>query len=621
MKRNKSASQDPQVLRMSSAPGGVPVWHIRLTALGAAMVTVGVTGLLMMSPLGPRVAIPGPLRSFHAALKEDCGKCHEASAVAVHSLLHGMVPTELGLVQSRKCLACHNLGSYPLLPHGWSPDERAEVRDLIDETSNETPFPLSIGTTVHAGSGGSLECSTCHREHHGRSAPLAELSNQQCQACHSSQFRGFGDGHPEFDAFPYVQRTGIAFDHPRHLNQHFSGRVEEQGSQRCLKCHGAVPDEDQMFSRDFESACGSCHEDEVFGGSQVEGKGLAFLSLPSIDLDSLSDSGVMLGHWPSDSALGDTPMTPFLELLLRGRPGLEDDLSILDELDLLDLSGTSDEQRAAVGRVVLGIKRLLLDLQTGGHAALRSRIEVALGHSCSDDLAASLLGQLPGEVLGTALGRWLPGLEAELQGGAGPASISSQPDEDLEGILAADYSREAWMEWGGWYLQDLDFSIRYRPVGHADQFIRAWLDLTGESVSPDDDARSIFADLSRPGAVGVCTKCHTTDRQADGSSQINWALRSASLEMHGVTSFSHAVHFPVIGERKCLTCHDLEQTDDSEPTSTSSFRPMTIATCTQCHGPEQASVRCLSCHNYHARGPEGLSNDTLLEQTLSGGAR
>ena len=48
----------------------------------------------------------------------------------------------------------------------------------------------------------------------------------------------------------------------------------------------------------------------------------------------------------------------------------------------------------------------------------------------------------------------------------------AQPIEALEATLPDEDRMQA----GGWFRED--FALRYRPTGHADAFIRAWLDAT-----------------------------------------------------------------------------------------------------------------------------------------------
>ena len=55
---------------------------------------------------------------------------------------------------------------------------------------------------------------------------------------------------------------------------------------------------------------------------------------------------------------------------------------------------------------------------------------------------------------------------------------------------ARDRAHEAWVEVGGWYMQELEFTMRYRPSGHADPFLRAWLDLTS---APPQGAPAVAA--------------------------------------------------------------------------------------------------------------------------------
>ena len=166
-------------------------------------------------------------------------------------------------------------------------------------------------------------------------------------------------------------------------------------------------------------------------------------------------------------------------------------------------------------------------------------------------------------------------------------------------------SGEDWNSSGGWYRDD--FILRYRPTGHADGFIRAWLDLTASSGGRMQEGGQLFEDLIDSKAPGLCSKCHSVDQQADGALKVNWRgykpAEGTKLSVH----FSHAAHFSLLDERGCSTCHDRNAKadyaagfKDRDPaTFTANFKPLPRAVCAECHTAAKAGDKCLTCHNYH----------------------
>ena len=75
-------------------------------------------------------------------------------------------------------------------------------------------------------------------------------------------------------------------------------------------------------------------------------------------------------------------------------------------------------------------------------------------------------------------------------------------------------SGENWNSFGGWYRDE--FTIRYRPTGHADAFIVAWANLTG-GLAPkfkDRDPTTFQANFQAMPRQ-VCVECHTADKAGD----------------------------------------------------------------------------------------------------------
>lgn len=169
---------------------------------------------------------------------------------------------------------------------------------------------------------------------------------------------------------------------------------------------------------------------------------------------------------------------------------------------------------------------------------------------------------------------------------------------------------ETWAEFGGWYRKD--YAVLYKPKGHADPFMRAWLDFTGGMFAKDESklAAPAFEALTSKEAQGKCTKCHSIDKQESGSRKVNWGPAPTNRLSEHFTSFSHEPHFGLFGDKGCLTCHEMNPKADSAKTYKgfdpkvfdSNFKPVVLKTCTQCHEKNVAGEDCQQCHVYHADG-------------------
>ena len=180
--------------------------------------------------------------------------------------------------------------------------------------------------------------------------------------------------------------------------------------------------------------------------------------------------------------------------------------------------------------------------------------------------------------------------------------------EDAEVAPAAlSAEGEAWAEAGGWYRED--FTLRYRPSGHADGFVRAWLDLSGSVADAPgaEAAGSIFEGLAAPESPVSCVKCHSVDANADGTRTVNWHARRPEPDFKPFTAFSHTAHFSLLDESGCVSCHALDPgadtasgyADRDAATFVRGFKPVERRICVQCHTGEAAGEGCLTCHNYH----------------------
>ncbi len=198
--------------------------------------------------------------------------------------------------------------------------------------------------------------------------------------------------------------------------------------------------------------------------------------------------------------------------------------------------------------------------------------------------------------------------EAASDDTASGEEVSSEEDDVEEEPAASPLNVDAqtWAEFGGWYRQE--YSVLYKPVGHADTFFKAWFDLSAGRSSPA--ATAVFSVLTDKNAQGQCTKCHSIDADNADARQVNWGTATSAAKLGRFTRFMHEPHFGFPDKKGCLSCHQLDQTaayqkgfEDYDPlTFASNFKPVGKDVCTACHTADAANDGCLTCHDYHVDG-------------------
>jgi Flp pilus assembly protein TadD len=211
-----------------------------------------------------------------------------------------------------------------------------------------------------------------------------------------------------------------------------------------------------------------------------------------------------------------------------------------------------------------------------------------------------------------------PGADDILSGGGGDTVLGGAASQKVDTSTSAGakksadaapapFDPETWGENGGWYRED--FTIRYRPTGHADQFLQSWLEYTGRSYSGGlhDQLTPIFDELAPQDAVGRCTKCHSVDDEA-GAKIVNWRPFDPNSINNRFTNYSHKPHVELIGTKSCVNCHELQETESGflktyekgDPANyTPNFKPLEKSVCAACHSQQTAWESCTLCHGYH----------------------
>lgn len=620
-------------------------WQARRRRLArwVLALTVGVLALGLGGPSVQSFVEPGARTFAHSQIGE-CAECHAAADIGPSGWLAAALHDS---ADGERCLACHDVGEATFEPHGLKP---AALLRLRAETAGAelagAGWPVVLASRWIDARPGALQCGVCHREHRGQAADLTQITAGRCQVCHSQQFRSLASGHPEFTRYPADRRSRIQFDHVSHFGKHFREPDVADAPQSCARCHRPDLRGQQMIVRPFAETCGGCHDADIAGDKRPDARGLAVLVVPGLDLETLRKGAEGVGEWPE---FAEGRVAPLTDLLLRADAAYVLAREQLRDTDLEDLADAGDAQVAAARQVAWAFKRLVDALQRQGSMELSRRLK---GMGMPAGMAPDLTGRLPGGLVDEAQRAWFPQLAGELrklQAGERVATVALRPppapktapaaalpaaaDEDLfgGGLLDAEpaaaaavpaasapaasaalpaMSPEERMGFGGWYLDD--YVLRYRPQGHADPFLHAWLD-----AAP---ATGAFARLADPKGPGACTKCHSVDAVGGAAPQVNWAPKKPDPRRHPFTVFSHTAHFSLLGERGCATCHELDRAADfaaafkgTDPRAfASNFGTPPRAACAQCHTPKIAGDDCMLCHRYHVGEFEATTPETAL---------
>lgn len=540
---------------------------------------------------------PGALTANHGAIT-DCGSCHTATtkgSAPGHWLLAAFKAAPG--VDSTQCLSCHSgIGNNALLPHGVPSGELADhTQDtgrLLRTAKQDPLLSILLSPEVPQNEKGELACATCHREHQGKGTDLVSMSDLQCQTCHTAPFVNFAVGHQEFFEFPFARKTRWRYNHSDHQKEFFA---KEEKEFQCAVCHQPDDGGKRMQLATFEGSCGKCHQHT----DQIRGEaGIPVFALPGVDLESLGESRLSVGQWPSGANIDlEQGLTPFMQLLMMNDARVRKDIAILagGESTLYDLSEANRGERRAAARIVWAVKGLIYDLLRSGRSGMQSRLEksipLRLGHG---DLAA-LVDQLPPDALRprrpnwlvqlqAAQKLWLPRLMTEVRQNRAKRRVRTSEYEGYEDEEEAEPPEK------GWYPDTSTFSVRYRPEGHGDEFVRRWLLLSGRAYGKSSVLADVHESLRTPESPGQCLKCHETVKSKSGARRIRWADPRPKVIADKFTQFNHAPHLV----RECSSCHVFS---DNKKVA---FASISKSTCAECHVQGRASATCLNCHVYHA---------------------
>jgi len=393
----------------------------RLATLMALATIVGLGAAFFLSK-GMQFLMPGPLASAHGAI-ENCNACHTKSGSGKLSWIHGLVAGD-PLADSKACLVCHKMPDTAFNAHGASAETLKQSTKRLTKIAARTPVPPSARAQSMAFPtddlvAHDLACATCHQEHQGVNFKLDKISGEQCRSCHVVKFDSFDGNHPTFVNYPFKQRTRIIYDHAGHFGKHYPELAQKDPAKRipetCSTCHNSSRDKRTMAVAPFEQTCTNCHLDQIVGKERATGpKGIAFLSLPGLDLDTLRKKKAPIGEWPDGS---EAELTPFMKVMIsRNEPG-RTLIKAIDSLNLQDLANASDDQIKAVTDLAWEIKRLFHALISGKASDVLGDLNIVSGAKLAPGLVADLTASIPRDVVISAHQQWLPNLANEIANG------------------------------------------------------------------------------------------------------------------------------------------------------------------------------------------------------------
>jgi hypothetical protein len=557
------------------------VLGVAAAAIGAAIMAVG-------GDWRNEFLAPGPLSRQHAQLVEGrnaslrCAQCHaDGTAKLAEWWKVSTGARERGVTQSTLCMTCH----------------QNSIDSKLALAAHSVPIDTLKGGKVHSLDAWArlrdprqpIACSACHVEHQGLEHNLTAVGNDACQACHSERFDSFEEGHPEFDAWPHERRTQIAFDHAAHQLKHYPA---EKQTFACTDCHQAAANGERQLTASYAESCAACH-DKALVTSLAEGAPL--MALPTVDVEALADAGQRIATWP-EAATGDfegRPPMPAMLLLAADAEFAAAMDALGANFDLYDVDVEDADQLRAAADVAKATRALADDIATRGPAAIGERLKEVLGRELSPKELETLAAGLSPDVVRLFWEEWFAKPQA-----AGNAPI----ERDAELAKAST---------GGWVRDAATLSLRYKPTGHADPWLRAWLDVLAEAASGPRGAQfdPLLRAALKPTAPGQCGSCHSVERDASGRLAIQWRPFDPTAAPRGFTRFNHAPHViqPQTGD--CTSCHRVDantptaanySTDDLHRFVTG-FAPMTKASCVDCHTANAAGDGCTQCHVYHGR--------------------
>jgi hypothetical protein len=479
-----------------------------------------------------------------------------------------------GFTGAKGCKTCHE--SHDAKPLQWltaafSKDDLTERCVDCHKFGGPANKPHNAVFTAAAGEKSNghrkTECTMCHTEHKGENADISGLNNQQCASCHKKAFSSFDLGHPKFSKqFPHFRRAAIRFNHVSHLNKNFlKPEVKDKAPASCTSCHQATSAQRSVEPLGFDKSCAGCHAD------QISKRNLVVLRLPEFEESQIDKDAVIEACGPAAE----------------------------DEEEDEEYESVSAEELNSVGAFLMNV--------TSDDPEAYSEAFQTLLMAMAEEGTVPLAGLLEDADISGNPSKMFAGLNPEAVKRMACAWAKNQ-----------EYELPADPQFGGWYGDIVD--LIYRPAGHGDPVVKAWLEMAISAKSDDDDVSERISDMrdellsSREGA-GACVKCHAVSQETEeGPLKIEWTYQKDTGQSY--QTYSHSQHLSLVNPqgvkladptRGCATCHKLDQKADfasgfkdfNPKTFSSNFASLNKQACVQCHTEGRVRQDCQLCHDYH----------------------
>ena len=397
------------------------------------------------------------------------------------------------------------------------------------------------------------DCLMCHTEHKGVNGRNTRLTQPQCQSCHTRSINNFASGHAPFSPnFPYDHPQSIRFDHVSHFGKHFAEPTvaDKVPPGRCVGCHVVGQGGRALKPANFQTVCAGCHEEGIAK------RDLVFFRWPEIATNTIEPADVAKACSAPADAKAATPGV--------AAPAF---------------SAVSSDPPTALGGFILGVP-------SDSVADYEKPIQ-DLARAMITDGAEPLLAAARDRVSSAQTDRLFAGLDTEMTRQATCAWAANQ-----------EYAPPTKATLPGWRAEALD--LRYTRPGHADPVVKAWIDFVAGVPTPEGSDAQVRLQRARkellsPDGPGQCAKCHTVSGQPDGTLAVSWKVQFRNAAPQ--TRFDHRPHLSLLGpEKTCTSCHQL---GDETSEVGAKLKPISLATCTECHTASKIRDDCRTCHVYH----------------------
>ena len=262
------------------------------------------------------------------------------------------------------------------------------------------------------------------------------------------------------------------------------------------------------------------------------------------------------------------------------------------------------EKMTAAASMLLGVEK------DGDEEAAKQRLGklwASMARSGTDALAE--LAPAPQGNAKPASDALYAGLTAQVAREAGTAWSSGR-------TLAATGAKVDSPGWGTGENSDGNPSLYYRPAGHADPVLKAWIEALRAGLQDKDSGRRLVAKeamndfLDSQTGPGACGKCHSAALRmvTPGVARASWGYTGP--DTRPLSRYTHSKHLGLVDpDAGCTTCHELNTTSkyakyytgkaSAAATYESNFAGIRKETCVECHREGQVDSACQVCHAYH----------------------